>query len=136
YEFIRDHLGYRLVAEQTSVSWSGKKDDKIAVSMTFKNYGFAAAFNMMSGFAILDSDNNVVSEVAAGDPKTWYNRNPDDPYSSLALTHNITAELNGITKKGTYKLAFYLKNTMGTFARLSNKIDTANGYNILTTFTV
>ena len=136
FDFLRDHLGYRIVAEQASVNWSGNSSDKIAVSMTFKNYGFAAAFNMISGFAILDSENNVVSEIAAGEPKTWYNRDPDEPSSPHVLTHTVSAELDGIKKKGTYKVAFYLRNTMGTYARISNKLDIENGYNVLYTFQV
>ena len=104
--------------------------------MTFKNYGFAAAFNMISGFAILDSENNVLFEIAAGEPKTWYNRDPDEPSSPHVLTHTVSAELDGIKKKGTYRVAFYLRNTMGTYARISNKLDIENGYNVLYTFQV
>ncbi len=136
YEFIRDHLGYRLSAEKASVSWSGRSADKIKASMTFKNYGFAAAFNMTSSLAVLDSEGKVVAEQVAGDPKTWYNRDPDDAYSAVPLTHTVSAELDGIKEKGTYKLAFRLYNTMGTTARLANKLDYENGYNILYTFEV
>ena len=128
YEFLRDHLGYRLVAQDVTVSYSG--DSKLSVSLNLKNYGFAAAFNMYSGFALLDKDYNVVAEVAAGEPKTFYNRDPDNAYSSEVLTHNVTAELQK-PSDGEYYIAFYLKNTMGTTAALANNITYTNGYNIL-----
>ena len=66
-----------------------------------------------------------------GEPDKWYNRDPDDPYSHVVLTHNLSAELDAPTEKGSYKLAFYLRNTMGQYANLSNKVEHINGYNIL-----
>lgn len=134
YEFIRDHLGYKLQAQKANISWSGSADDKISIEMSLVNYGFAAAFNMMSGFAILDSDYNLVTEVEAGTPSTWYNRDPDDPYSMEVLTHTISAELDVVSNEGQYYIAFYLKNTMGTYAALSNDMPYKNGYNILYSF--
>lgn len=134
YEFIRDHLGYRLVGENAKINWSGNSEDKISVELNFKNYGFAAAFNMHSGFAILDENYNVVSAVAAGDPHTWYNRDPDNAASTEVLNHTVSAELDPVTKKGTYHIAFYLKNTMDTYAAISNDIGHENGFNILYTF--
>ena len=136
YQFIRDHLGYKLQAQSAKVSWSGNSEDKISVDMSLKNYGFAAAFNMMSGFAILDKDYNVVSEVAAGEPHTWYNRDPENTYSQEVLTHNISAELDGVSQEGTYYIAFYLRNTMNSYAALSNDMPYKNGYNILYSFEV
>lgn len=136
YEFIRDYLGYKLVAQQMNVCWSGNSGDKINIDMSLINYGFSAAFNLESGFALLDSEGNVISEVTAGEPQKWYNRNPEDPYSSNVLTHSISALLDAPKKAGEYKIAFYLRNTMGTYARLSNKLDTTNGYNILYTLQV
>lgn len=136
YQFIRDHLGYKLQAQNANISWSGEEADKISIEMNLVNYGFAAAFNMISGFAILDSNYNVVSEVKAGQPSTWYNRDPDDPYSMEVLTHTVSAELDGVSKGGEYHIAFYLKNTMETYAALSNKMPYVNGYNILYSFEI
>ena len=77
----------------------------------------------------------VVAEQVTGDPKTWYNRNPDDAYSTVPLTHTVTAEFL-VPDKGDYTLAFRLYNTMGTTARLANKVNYENGYNKLCDFTV
>ena len=104
--------------------------------MNFKNYGMSAAFNLESGFAILDDKYNVVSSVAAGDPKTWYSHDPENWKSNVVLDHSISAELDTPTEKGTYYVAFYLKNTMGVGAQLSNQVQFENNNNILFQFTV
>lgn len=59
--------------------------------MSLINYGFAAAFNLQSGFAILDEDNRLVSTVDSGSPETWYNRNPEQYADSRNLTHTLKA---------------------------------------------
>lgn len=134
FELIRDHLGYKISAKEASLLWTGLDTEKMKVSMSLVNYGFAAAFNLQSGFAVLDSEGNVVSEVITGDPSKWYNRNPDKPFDSEILTHNLNAELDPPKIKGEYKLAFFLRNTMGVYANLSNSLENLNGYNILHTF--
>ena len=136
YEFIRDHLGYKISAKELSLSWSAVETEKVKVQMSLANYGFAAAFNMESGFVILDSEGNVVSEVVAGEPDKWYNRHPDDAFSKDILTHSISAELEPPSIKGEYKIAFFLRNTMGVYANISNKCDNINGYNILYNFSI
>lgn len=142
YEFIRDHLGYKLVAEKSSLKGELGKDGKVNVEMTFKNYGFAAAFMLESGFAILDENYNLVSSVKAGEPDKWYNLAPDyyvterkSSAQSDVITHNISAELKLPKESGKYYIAFYLKNTMNDFATLSNDSNSiafeGDGYNIL-----
>lgn len=142
YEFIRDHLGYKLVAEKSNLKGELGKECKVNVDMTFKNYGFAAAFMLESGFAVLDENYNFVSSVKAGEPDKWYNLDPDyyvtERKSSAqndVLTHNVSAELTLPKESGKYYIAFYLKNTMNDFATLSNDPDSiafeGEGYNIL-----
>lgn len=69
------------------------------------------AFNLQSGFAILDEDNRLVSTVDSGSPETWYNRNPEQYADSRNLTHTLKAAVRLPDQPGRYKLAFYLKNT-------------------------
>ena len=104
--------------------------------MPLVNYGFAAAFNLESGFVLLDSGNQVVSAVKSGVPETWYNRNPAQYTDSRNLTHTLKATLKLPAKPGRYKLAFYLKNTADQYARLSNRTPMAGGYHILHEFDV
>lgn len=126
FEFIRDHLGYKLTAQNLRVTGEGKPASTAEVEMSLINYGFAAAFNLQSGFAILDEDNRLVSTVDSGSPETWYNRNPEQYADSRNLTHTLKAAVRLPDQPGRYKLAFYLKNTAGQYARLSNRLDVVN----------
>ena len=133
YEFIRDHLGYKLVADKVNLKTEG---DKIKVDMSFKNYGFSAAFNLTSGFAVLDDKFNVVSEVNAGDPTKWYSHDPENWKSDVVLDHSVSAELDIPETPGVYYVSFYLKNTMGVGAQLSNSVQFENNQNLLYAFKV
>lgn len=133
YEFIRDHLGYKLVGSSFNTKTEG---GKIKADLTFKNYGFSAVFNLVSGFAILDDKYNVVSEVNVGEPKTWHSHDPDDPQSTVVPDYTISGELDIPEEKGTYYVSFYLKNTMGIGAQLSNNVMFENNQNVLFAFNV
>lgn len=138
YEFIRDHLGYKLVAEKSTLKGQVGKGTKLTVDMSFKNYGFAAPFFLESGYAVLDSKYNVVATVKAGEPDKWISL-PADYYAEEKkasvqndiITHNVSAELTLPEESGKYFIAFYLKNSMDDFASLSNDIPFEDGYNIL-----
>ena len=147
YEFIRDHLGYKLVAESSKLTGEVGEGCKIGVDLTFKNYGFAAAWMLESGFAILNDKYEVVSEVKAGEPEKWINL-PADYYvtekkSSAqddVLTHNISGELTLPEEAGTYYVGFYLRNTMKDYAALSNNPESipfeGDGFSILHKITI
>lgn len=134
FDYIRDYLGYRISAESLTVT--GGNEKTINVSMNLKNYGFSAAFNLKSGFAVLDENNNVISKVYAGKPSTWYCTDPDDYSNRTQLVHTVTASMNLPEEAGNYKLAFFMENTLGQSARLDNLIEYGNGFNILHIFTV
>ena len=136
FEFVRDHLGYKLVAQKVKVTGESKRASTISVEMPLINYGFAAAFNLESGFAILDANNQVVSIVKSGNPETWYNRNPKEYSDSRNLTHTLKASIKLPGQAGRYKLAFFLKNTGEQYARLSNRLSVVNGCHILHEFDV
>ena len=104
--------------------------------MSLQNRGFAAAFNLESGFAILDSQNKVVSTVKCGNPAAWYNRNPDNYSDTKQLTHTLSAKMKLPGRAGRYKLAFYLKNSLNRYARVSIDAAVVNGYHILHEFDV
>ena len=144
YEFLRDHLGYKLVSENSTLKGDLGRLGKLTVDMTFKNYGFAAPFFLEAGFAILDSKYNLVSSVAAGEPDKWISL-PADYYTTErnssvqedVLTHNVSAELELPEAEGTYYIAFYLKNSMDDYAMLSNDIPfEGDGFNILHTIKI
>ncbi len=140
YDFIKDHLGYKLVAEKSNLKGDLGKLGKLKVDLTFKNYGFAAPFFLRSGFAVLDSKYNVVSSIDVGDPDKWISL-PADYYvternSSVQndiISYTIDAELTLPETEGKYYIAFYLMCDNGEGASLSNDLSFEKGYNILHT---
>ena len=142
YEFIRDHLGYRIVADKVTTSYDKRRDDKLTVSVDLKNYGFSAAFNMRASLALMDADGNLLEEIEVGDPSTWYSLAPD--YYTVernrsaqkdVLTHTVTAEFTPPANGGTYQVALRLYNSNYTPARLANNVDvTFDGFNMLGQF--
>lgn len=126
FEFVRDHLGYKLVAQRLKVTGQSKPAGVLTAEMSLINYGFAAAFNLESGFAVLDEQYRTVSTVPCGEPETWYNRNPDQYSDSRHPVHTLKAAVPLPDKPGRYALAFYLRNTAGQYARLSNRLTVVN----------
>lgn len=63
----------------------------------------------------------------AGAPLTWHSRNPEDYGDARLLTHTVEASVPLPEAKGTYTLAFYLRNSMGTGAgwATSSRLPTA-----------
>lgn len=78
----------------------------------------------------------MVSEILVGDPTTWHPTSPEDYSDRTQLKHNLSAEMKLPSESGTYKIAFFLRNTLGQTARLDNTIEYSNGYNILHMFTI
>lgn len=145
YEYLRDHLGYKLVADNSTLNWSGNHNDSATVSLSFKNYGFAAPFTLESGFAILDEDYNVITKVQEGNPDKWYSLDPDfytEEYEQTGtvldnvLNYELNATISLPKESGKYYVAFYLQNAMGEGARLSNDLVFEKEFNILHEITV
>lgn len=136
YEFLKDHLGYRLSLYQGHVKGDIKKGSTVDFEITLKNYGFAAPYMLQSGFAILDENYNVVYSEKAGEPSTWYSHAPDNSNTGTPLSHTVKTKLKLPDKSGKYYVSFYLKNTMNDYARLANKMSFKNGQNLLFAFTV
>ncbi len=133
FEFVHDHLGYRLRALEVTLNGNLGCGETLHVSLNLKNTGFSAVFNLESGFALLDQNGSVVSTVAAGDPTTWLSTSPS---SNEPLTHTVAAALTLPETAGTYQVAFYLKNSAGTGARFANDLQYINGYTVLQTIEI
>lgn len=136
YDFIRSNLGYYLEMQSVKVTGESKTGKIVSVTVPVINYGFSAAFNMHSGFAILDSKNKLMTSVSAGNPETWYNRSPIEYNDGKLLTHIVSAKLKLPEQSGEYRLAFYIKNERGDFAQMANNMEFTNGYHILQSFTI
>lgn len=132
FEFVRDHLGYRIELQTIDTR---RTKDGILVELCLVNYGFAAAFNLESGFAILNENGDVVCEEPVGEPSKWYNR-PVDYDTSVSLQHRLTASMPLPSQSGNYRLAFYLRNTSKTPAFVANEIEYCNEYAVLESFSL
>jgi hypothetical protein len=142
FEYVRDYLGYRLALNNYSAKGSLSVGSPLEVAVNLTNYGFSAAFNIESGFAILDENDNVVSFTKAGDPKKWYSRKngTKGEYThqgfvkfekSEPLTHDISANLTLPETAGKYKIAVGAFSTNGNPVYFANEMQIANGYHIL-----
>ncbi len=129
FEYIRDHLGYRLEAKTLNIKGDLVPNGKLNLNMSLSNNGFAAPFNMTAEFVILNSKNEIVSSVSAGDVLKWYNKDEVE-------THTVNATIQLPKESGKYKLAFYFHNSAGDTAYLANQIDRMNGYNIFCNFEI
>ena len=97
--------------------------------MNLANYGFSAAFNINSGFAIIDDKGNVVGKVSAGNPKDWNSRNPNNYNDSGLLIHNVKAKITLPEASGKYTIAFFAENSAGTTVNFANSnIEYVKGY--------
>lgn len=128
FEFVSDHLGYRLRATTLTLTGELAAGATVNAKLLVENYGFSPVFNMESGLAILDKDGNVVSSVAAADPTRWL--------SEDCVPYTVAADLTLPAQSGSYRLAFYLKNSAGTGARLANDLEFIDGYTVLQTIEI
>jgi hypothetical protein len=142
FEYVRDYLGYRLALNNYSAKGSLSVGSPLEVAVNLTNYGFSAAFNIESGFAILDENDNVVSFTKAGDPKKWYSRKNGTKVEythqgfvkfekSEPLIHDISANLTLPETAGKYKIAVGAFSTNGKPVYFANEMQIANGYHIL-----
>ena len=143
YNFIRDHLGYRIALQSLRFDWSGNSEEKAKVTLNLKNYGFAAAFNLSAAIELLDADGKAISSAKAGDPDKWISLPPDfyvgyevkDAESNI-ITHKVYTEISMPEKCGEYKLVLRISDYSGNGARLANDIVFENEANILTTIKI
>lgn len=132
FDYTRDYLGYKLELRRLTLTGEAVSGGRIHARLELVNYGFSVPFGMEeSGFALLDSEGGLISETPAGAPLTWHSRNPEDYGDARLLTHTVEASIPLPEAKGTYTLAFYLRNSMGTGARMGNTEPFAHGRTFL-----
>lgn len=108
YEFIRDHLGYRLYFDQekTEILIS---DENLKYDIYFRNVGFSAILNPRPVYLIIiDKYDKVVNSLRLEtDPKEWQ---PFDPSANdyKALMHRIKGVASIPLPPGNYKVGLWL----------------------------
>merc|ERR1712070_144291 len=96
YEYIRDHLGYRLELQAasfpTAVSAAPGKAFILDFSAQLVNFGFAAPINPRPVWLVLLSANNssmvYKSQDSIADPRDWQPFMPGDP-TFTPLVHTL-----------------------------------------------
>lgn len=120
FEYIRDHLGYKITATELKTETSG---NSLSAELKLCNNGFSAAFNLEASLVLLNSSGEAVASTDAVDAA-----------SLTTGSHTLNAQFT-LSGSGEYTLALLLKSKSGAAARLDNKIPFSNGYNILYKFT-
>ncbi|MFT3701234.1 MAG: DUF4874 domain-containing protein [Agriterribacter sp.] len=104
YDFVRDHLGYRLNVTGSSVA---AKNGKLQYDIKLTNTGFSTVLNPREVYLVcINNNGDVVKEIKLDvDPMTWQ---PFDPAKGTyeVLTHTLsgtaTAELTGKYRVGIW----------------------------------
>lgn len=145
YDYIRDHLGYRLRLIDSKLSWDTSESHIASVSFNIKNFGFAAAFNIRSELIILNETGEIVSHTDAGDPSKWISL-PDDLYNDnyavagsiedKVITHKVDSQIEMPLQEGRYTLALRLYADNDIPVRLANDMSYKDGYHILSNFDI
>ena len=110
FEFIRDHLGYRLQALRASYDAETSAGALFEAETVLVNYGFSTMINPRVPYYVLYRDDcDVVEMPAAPNGQHFQPCRPDDPESGV-LEHLVSCafRLPGGLKKGVWKLALWL----------------------------
>ena len=114
FEYIRDHLGYRLELQTATFPRELTAGETLFVRLTLINRGFAAPVRKRPvRICLIDLAGNVFPvEVKGVDPRKWQPFNPGD--SAFApITHTLTGQvpIPADMKAGWYQLGVWLPDS-------------------------
>ena len=149
FDYIRDHLGYRLEALESTITTEAAAGDDFNISLTLVNHGFSTFINPRKAFFVLTAPDGKAFEIETDtDCRTFQPYTPGDKTYS-PLKHNIKASfvLPDTLPKGEYSVALWLPDSRESLkyrsdyaVRLANAIPFENiggrGLNILGKATV
>jgi len=132
FDYLRDHLGYRLKAETLEIQGAMAPGETIEAVLTVKNMGFAAPHMLCNArFVLLDEIGTEKGDCPLGSIAKWYNRDPIHLDNREILTHTAYGHLTLPSEAGRYYLGFAAANNAGTGAALANDTPFINGINLL-----
>ncbi len=152
FEYIRDHLGYRIELQSAKFPQELSKDKTLPVEIDLINRGFATLINPRPVYLVLinTSGEFALKQKTGANPQTWQPFTPDDSEYN-PLTHSITGDLSlkGI-ENGEYMLGLWMPDADESIAsdsryavRVANRdapwwttADGKYGVNILGTVTI
>jgi len=117
FEYIRDHLGYRIELQQARFPKSVKAGDTLSVDIELINRGFSVLHNPRPVYFVLIAAGGQVVQVADtnADPRRWQPYDPDDP-GYAPLTHAVSGTLTLAQDRppGSYLLGLWLPDAADT----------------------
>jgi len=117
YDYLRDHLGYRLELQAARLTDQVKAGHGLGVEIDLINRGFSTLFNPRPAYLVLISENeNTVHELPLdANPRNWQPFHPPDPnYKPLVHTISYNGKLAQDIKPGTYTLGLWLPDPKPT----------------------
>lgn len=103
FQFIRDHLGYRFVLNESTFPKSVAQGDNLKFKFSVTNNGFANPVKKQKCEIILEKDGKFITCEAALDPTKWY--------SGSTQTNELNLKLPGFLDAGEWKV--YFKSSIG-----------------------
>ncbi len=103
YQFIRDHLGYRFVLKESTLSSEAEQGGTLDLSFSLVNNGFANPVKEQTCEVLLEKDGNFVAAEVELDPTEWY--------SGKTVTANLQLKLPGNLETGRWNV--YFKSYVG-----------------------
>lgn len=127
YEYIRDHMGYRLELNEVKVDAA----ENIEVEVKLTNRGFSAPVNPRKVLFVLEKEGKIYDFEFDVDVRKLYGNN-------TSHTLKLTADIPNDMPRGTYKAGIalpdgceVLENTPEYAIKLANPLEFANGINYL-----
>jgi hypothetical protein len=114
YDFVRDHLGYRLNLKEASWQAAG---GNLTYDMTLTNTGFATVINPREVYLVfIDGNGNVAKEIALDDvnPLDWQPFTPGDADYTLQ-TYPIAGSVSVSGLSGVYKVGLWLPDPLNKY---------------------
>jgi hypothetical protein len=111
FEYIRDHLGYRLELQRAAFPTSAAPGQRLACRLELINRGFAALHNPRPVFlVVVTPDQQVIEQpIADADPRQWQPFAPGDAeFAPLLHTLTAAATLPTTLVPGWYRLGLWL----------------------------
>ncbi len=103
FQFIRDHLGYRFVLNDSKFPKSVPQGENLKFSFTVTNNGFANPIKKQKCEILLEKDGNFLTTEVELDPTKWY--------SGDTITSALNLKLPAFLEAGEWKV--YFKSSIG-----------------------
>ncbi|NLF87079.1 MAG: DUF4832 domain-containing protein [Lentisphaerae bacterium] len=113
FEYIRDHLGYRLEAQQACFDNTVQPGGRLRIELTLVNRGFAAPVNPRELYFVLGHGSGEILEIPTGvNAQTLQPYRPGDP-AFTPLTHRIAVDavLPADLPAGEWTLALWMPDS-------------------------